>query len=135
MTGGSPVRMEISMALRELLPKPSPAYGSRLKNNHRHEGTNIRAGLSQHRFPCLVVPTATPPSHCCLFKSTIKPYHHCTSNLRQPSTWRCDGVIVFHREPAVATHCGRNRLLTDLATCPAKSDCVPVCLRWRLFWR
>jgi hypothetical protein len=27
MTGGSPVRMGISIALREPLPKPSPAYG------------------------------------------------------------------------------------------------------------
>jgi len=30
-------RMGIIIALRELLPKPSPAYGSRFKNNHRHE--------------------------------------------------------------------------------------------------
>jgi hypothetical protein len=38
MTGGSPVRMGISVALQEPRPKPSPAYGSRFKNNHRHEG-------------------------------------------------------------------------------------------------
>jgi hypothetical protein len=34
--------MGISIALRELLPKPSPAYGSRFKNNHRHEAVNIK---------------------------------------------------------------------------------------------
>jgi len=42
MAGGSPVRMGITIALRRLLPKPSPAYGSRF---HRHEGVNIRAGF------------------------------------------------------------------------------------------
>ena len=42
MTGGSPARMGISIALRDLLPKPSPAYGSRFKNNHRHEGANTK---------------------------------------------------------------------------------------------
>jgi hypothetical protein len=31
MTGGSPVRMGISVALQEPLPKPSPAYGSPYK--------------------------------------------------------------------------------------------------------
>jgi len=44
--------------LRKLLPKPSPAYGSRFKNNHRHEGANIkmkaysqaRAGGWDHRW-------------------------------------------------------------------------------------
>jgi len=30
--------MGISIALQELLPKPSPTYGSRFKNYHRHEG-------------------------------------------------------------------------------------------------
>jgi len=39
MTGGSPVRIAIIIALRELLPKPSLAYGSAFKNNH--EGANI----------------------------------------------------------------------------------------------
>jgi hypothetical protein len=29
-------------SLRELLPKPSPAYGSRFKNNYRHESANIK---------------------------------------------------------------------------------------------
>src|SRR5262249_22251485 len=41
MTGGSPVRMAIIIALRELLPKPSLAYGSTFKNNHRHEGAPL----------------------------------------------------------------------------------------------
>jgi hypothetical protein len=39
---GWPIRMGIIVALRELLPKPSPAYGSRFKNNHRHEDANIK---------------------------------------------------------------------------------------------
>jgi hypothetical protein len=33
--------MGISIALRELLPKPSPAYGSPYKNNDRHEGAPL----------------------------------------------------------------------------------------------
>ena len=33
--------MGISIALRELLPKPSPACGSRFKNDHRHEGAPL----------------------------------------------------------------------------------------------
>jgi hypothetical protein len=37
MTGGSPMRLGISIALRKLLPKPSPAYGSPYKNYDRHE--------------------------------------------------------------------------------------------------
>jgi len=49
----------------------------------------------------------------------------------------CDGVIVFQRElhqvVAVATYCGRNRMLTDLSICLAKCDYVPAGLWWRLF--
>jgi len=41
MTGGSPVRMGIIIALQELQQKPLLAYGSRSRNKHRHEGTNI----------------------------------------------------------------------------------------------
>jgi hypothetical protein len=37
MTDGSPVRMGISVALRE-----SPAYGSRFKTIMRYEGANIK---------------------------------------------------------------------------------------------
>jgi hypothetical protein len=33
--------MGISVALREPLPKPTPAYGSHFKNNHRHEGAPL----------------------------------------------------------------------------------------------
>ena len=39
-----------------------------------------------------------------------------TSRQMTLTQW-CDGVIVFHRELSVATHCGRNRILTNLATC------------------
>ena len=45
----------------------------------------------------------------------------------------------FHRElhqlDAVATNCGRNRMLTELPICLAKCGYVPVGLWWRLFWR
>jgi hypothetical protein len=44
-----PTDLLIIIALRELLPKRSPAYGSRFKNNHRHEGANIRAGSEPPR--------------------------------------------------------------------------------------
>ena len=30
-----------SIALQKLLPKPSPGYGSRFENNHRHEGAPL----------------------------------------------------------------------------------------------
>jgi hypothetical protein len=33
--------MGIIIALREPLPKPSPAYGSRFKNNRRHDGAPL----------------------------------------------------------------------------------------------
>jgi hypothetical protein len=33
MTGGWPLRILIRVALRKLLPKPLPAYGSRFKND------------------------------------------------------------------------------------------------------
>jgi hypothetical protein len=34
--------MGMIIALGGLLPKLSPAYGSRFKNNHRQEGANIK---------------------------------------------------------------------------------------------
>ena len=36
MTGGSLMRITIRVALRKPLPKPSPACGSRFKNDDRH---------------------------------------------------------------------------------------------------
>jgi hypothetical protein len=41
MTGGSPLRITIRVALRKPLPEPSPAYGSRFKNDDRQEGAKI----------------------------------------------------------------------------------------------
>ncbi len=38
MTGGSPLRILIRVALRKPLPKPSPACGSHFKNDDRQEG-------------------------------------------------------------------------------------------------
>jgi len=42
MTGGSLTRITIRVALRKPLPKPSPAYGSRFKNDDRQEGAKIK---------------------------------------------------------------------------------------------
>jgi hypothetical protein len=42
MTGGSPLRITIRVALRKPLPEPSPAYGSRFKNDDRQEGAKIK---------------------------------------------------------------------------------------------
>src|SRR6185295_1342629 len=43
MAGGSPLRIFIRVALRKPLPKPSPAYGSRFKNDDRQEGARRRS--------------------------------------------------------------------------------------------
>ena len=39
MTGGSPLRILVRLALRKPLSKPSPTYGSRFKNDDRQEGS------------------------------------------------------------------------------------------------
>jgi hypothetical protein len=69
MTGGSRVRMGIGVALREPLPKPSPAYGSHFKTmiamrrNHKNltpiKYLNCAYGFGETRLATLALLTLT----------------------------------------------------------------------------
>ena len=49
MRGGSPLPIMTRVALRRPLPKPSPAYGLRFKNDDRQEGTLLLCTTTNSR--------------------------------------------------------------------------------------